>query len=613
MRVPFFWPAALSAYGDGFRAFIPARLPIDTHFLMTRLHCLLPMVSLSLVPTWVGAQAPDFVTTVKPILEAACVHCHCEAKAKGDLRLDTKAEAFKPIDGTPMIVPGKPEESKVYTSTLLAPDHDDLMPPAKDGPALAPEQTGILKAWITTGATWPEGVTLTQQPRVAFVRDVQPILEQNCVSCHNAEKTKGGLDLSTKELAFKGGEEKGAGVTPFNLEKSSLYALTLLPKDDDSLMPPQGAPWPEGLKLKAQEKKQDRPPNPDNFALVQKIHALIVEKSAADTAEAAMKAFTTTVPKTGAVYEMLPIKGGEFLMGSPETEKHRNPDEGPQTKVKVAPFWMGKLEVTWNEYLPFQITPIDRYKDGARKTPNPADPIVDVVSSPTTPYTEMSFGMGQETFPAIAMTEHGALKYCEWLSAQTGHFYRLPTEAEWEYACRAGTTTAYSFGDDDSKLGDYAWFYDNSPDSYQKTGTKLPNPWGLHDMHGNVIEWTLDAYDPQGYQKLGGSATNPWTKLNTLWGRVARGGSWNDGDPTSLGALRSAARRVSKEGWKQQDPQLPKSMWYLTDTKWLGFRLVRPLRIPSAEEMFYIWNCGRPEQLPALLEVNGVKTESLPK
>jgi formylglycine-generating enzyme required for sulfatase activity len=207
----------------------------------------------------------------------------------------------------------------------------------------------------------------------------------------------------------------------------------------------------------------------------------------------------------------------------------------------------------------------------------------------------MSFGMGQEGFPAIAMTEHGALKYCQWLSAQTGHFYRLPTEAEWEYACRAGTTTAYSFGNEPALLRDYAWFFENSPNGYQKVGQKKPNPWGLHDMHGNVVEWVLDQFDPGTYATWSSQGVaNPWQRPRTLYPHTVRGGSWDD-NPEDL---RSAARRGSKESWKQQDPQLPKSIWYHTDTKWLGFRLCRPLRIPTPEEMLEVWNSGRPETPP---------------
>ena len=104
--------------------------------------------------------------------------------------------------------------------------------------------------------------------------------------------------------------------------------------------------------------------------------------------------------------------------------------------------------------------------------------------------------------PAISMTHHAAMEYCRWLSAKTGKTYRLPTEAEWEYACRAGTKTAYSFGDDPTKLGEYAWYADNSDGTPQIGGKKKPNPWGLYDMHGNVAEWCVDQYDKDFYSTL---------------------------------------------------------------------------------------------------------------
>jgi formylglycine-generating enzyme required for sulfatase activity len=193
--------------------------------------------------------------------------------------------------------------------------------------------------------------------------------------------------------------------------------------------------------------------------------------------------------------------------------------------------------------------------------------------------------MGIEGFPAVSMTHHAAAKYCEWLSARTGHFYRLPTEAEWEYAARAGTTTAYSFGDDPAPLADYACF---GTEKYAKVGARKPNPWGLHDMHGNVAEWTLDQYEPDAYARLKQGATPGWVRSTRPYPHVIRGGSWNDGPPL----LRSAARRGSSPEWKKDDPGLPKSVWYLTNAPWVGFRLVRPRVIPSAEEMFRCWNNG---------------------
>ena len=186
------------------------------------------------------------------------------------------------------------------------------------------------------------------------------------------------------------------------------------------------------------------------------------------------------------------------------------------------------------------------------------------------------------------MTEHAALKFCQWLSAQTGHFYRLPTEAEWEYAARAGTTTAYFWGDDPAQMGEYAWFFDNADGKTQPVGKKKPNPWGLYDIAGNCTEWTLDQYDPKFYSTLTAGVTNPWKAPSTLYPRSVRGGSWDD-DPKDL---RSAARRFSKDSWKVQDPQLPKSIWYHTNAQFLGFRLVRPLKVPTPDEMQMYWNLG---------------------
>jgi formylglycine-generating enzyme required for sulfatase activity/mono/diheme cytochrome c family protein len=568
----------------------------------------------AVMPLTAADPAPDteayFTRFVQPVLESTCVHCHNADQQKGDGRLDTLENAHKGGENGAWLVPGKPEESKLYTSTRLPADDDMVMPPSKE-PALTAVQSDHLKAWITAGAKWPAGLTLATQPRMQFVRDIQPILEQNCVSCHRPEKLKGDLDMTTLAATIKGGEN-GTSLVAFDPDASPLYTHTTLKEDDDELMPPvksggplkaeqqeklkrwvqQGAPWPEGVVLVPKTKTEDRPPSPDTIELTGKVRELIVAGSKEASADQ-LKAYQETVKKTGKEFAMVPIPGGEFLMGSPETEKDRKPDEGPQVKVKIEPFWMGATEVTWDLYMPFMVTPDARWKDGSKKTLNPKDEPVDATSSPTAPYTDMTFGMGQDGYPAISMTEHAANKFCQWLSAQTGHFYRLPTEAEWEYAARAGTTTAWSFGDDASKIGDYAWYFENSDGKTQQVAQKKPNPWGLYDIHGNAAEWTLDQYDPAYYGAMAalvqtGAAPLPWNKPVTLYPRSVRGGSWDD----YLKDLRSAARRGSKDTWKVMDPQLPKSIWYHTSAQFLGMRLVRPLRVPSVEEMHDAWNLG---------------------
>ncbi len=329
-----------------------------------------------------------------------------------------------------------------------------------------------------------------------------------------------------------------------------------------------------------------------------------IAASSKESAEGEMKLYTNTIPGTTANYAMVPIKGGEYTMGSPDSEPGRNPDEGPQHKVKLDPFWMQQCEVTWDEYEIFM------FSENKTKDSTYASAEADATSKPTKPYVEMSFGMGKDRFPAISMTQHAANKYCEWLSAKTGHFYRLPTEAEWEYACRAGTTDAWSFGNDGAQLVNYGWFADNCDDGkYRKVGQKKPNPWGLYDMHGNVAEWCLDRYQADYYKLARDTVINPWNKgaqpanpadapgdvPAVSWNKTAkpyphvvRGGGF-DGEAA---LSRSAARRFSDKTWKIQDPQLPKSIWYLTDAQFLGFRIVRPLKVPSAAEMFEYWNNG---------------------
>ncbi len=454
---------------------------------------------------------------------------------------------------------------------------------------------------VCVGAALPAGAA----GKIDFSADIQPILEFNCVSCHYEGHAKGGLRLDIKAGAFKGGDT-GAGIVPGNPAKSLLYTAVSVGVDDDALMPPkpkggplakelieklkqwieENAPWPEGLKL-TQKKKEETNTGVDEKQKVAEIYKLILSKHSA-ISEAQMKAVTNTIPGSTVSYGLVPIPGGEFVMGSPETETGRRRDEGPQHKAKVSPFWMGQCEVTWNEYELFMFPDQERKFKNEIATDPHVDKVSDAVARPTKPYVEMSFGMGKDGYPAISMTQHAANKYCQWLSAKTGEFYRLPTEAEWEYACRAGTTTKYFFGDDESKLGEYEWFEKNSDFKYQKVGRKKPNPWGLYDMHGNAAEWCLDQYEPNYQSRATAVSPDAWIKQRTPYQQVVRGGSWDD----TPEKLRSAARRASDKSWKQQDPQLPKSIWFLTDAQFLGFRLVRPLNIPSEDEMFRYWNNG---------------------
>ncbi|HJQ23003.1 MAG TPA: SUMF1/EgtB/PvdO family nonheme iron enzyme [Blastocatellia bacterium] len=284
-----------------------------------------------------------------------------------------------------------------------------------------------------------------------------------------------------------------------------------------------------------------------------------------------MRPYNETIPGTNVKFEMMPVPGGEFIMGSPATEPGRAPDEGPPHAVQIRPFWIGKFEVTWDEYDQFAFnTSLNEEREAQATKPATAD----AVTRPTPPYADESFGFGKGRMPAISITHHAAMEYCRWLSERTGKTYRLATEAEWEYACRAGSKTAYAFGDDVKKLGEYAWFADNADAQPHPVGRKKPNAWGLYDMHGNVAEWVLDEYDKDFYATLQARAVNPLRMpTEKRYPNVVRGGSWDD----DAGRLRSAARRASTSEWSKRDPQRPQSIWWHTEAIMVGFRIVRPL------------------------------------
>lgn len=381
------------------------------------------------------------------------------------------------------------------------------------------------------------------------------VLEKHCLACHGAEKGLSGLRLHTRAAALKGGN-RGSALIPDDPAKSLLYSTTELAPGTTLAMPPggpripapdrailkawvtAGAPWPDTLTLKLAQPKIK-----DDQALVARLH-LTMEQATE------LNPYKRIIPNSTVEFEMLPVPGD----------------------AKVAPFWMAKYEVTWDEYRLFMFQNLANEARGA-------EPALDAISRPTKPYVEMSFGMGINGFPAISMTQHAANKFAQWLSAKTGQFYRLPTEAEWEHACRLGDTEA-------TPVNDRSWFVDNSPESYQQVGKKKPNKLGLFDMLGNVAEWTLDQYDEKSYGKP--LPSEGYILSTKPYPHVAKGGAWSD-PAQKLGC---GQRIWSDPQWKMQDPQLPKSIWYLTDAQFLGFRLVRPLKVPSAAQMFRYWNNG---------------------
>ena len=269
-------------------------------------------------------------------------------------------------------------------------------------------------------------------------------------------------------------------------------------------------------------------------------------------------------------FKMVPIPAGSFTIGSDQKEKGHNADEGPKKEIKMVAFWMGAYEVTRDELDVF-------LKDETTSINNS----VDAITRPSPQYVDLSWGMGKAGgYPANSMSQRTAIMFCKWLYEKTKVFYRLPTEAEWEYACKAGTKTAYFFGDDEKDLDKYAWYEKNSADAFHKVGQKLPNPWGLYDILGNITEWTLDHYDSTAYEKI---ANQQWNiePNDAKYPKTLKGGSFFD----LAKDLRSAKRIHSDPIWNRRDPQIPRSKWWLTEAMHVGIRLVRPLHTPTKEEI----------------------------
>jgi formylglycine-generating enzyme required for sulfatase activity len=279
---------------------------------------------------------------------------------------------------------------------------------------------------------------------------------------------------------------------------------------------------------------------------------------------------------------MTAIPGGEFMMGSPKDEPLRKENEGPQVKVKLDPFFIAETEVSWNEFLAwFNATT----SEGRMEEGNQAE--VDAFSGATPPWGAPDQGWGKGLRPAITMTHHAATEYCRWLSHITGKKYRLPTEAEWEYAARGGTTGPYFFdgnprdyttttlwnrlfGADTTTINSNIIYKQNSSLKTQLPASVRPNQFGLKNMLGNVAEFCLDWYSPNIYEQHEGIVSNP-TGPASGKEHVIRGGSFlSDAMDT-----RSASRaQTQTKNWLKTDPQIPKSIWWYSDATHVGFRVV---------------------------------------
>jgi len=309
-----------------------------------------------------------------------------------------------------------------------------------------------------------------------------------------------------------------------------------------------------------------------------KIHTELTEVKGFET-------FEEKLPGTSVSFKMVAIPGGTFKMGSPGDESFRGIDEGPVRDVAVDSFWIAEIETSWSEYMAFFAA---TGSQGRKEAQEVVDEETDGISGATPPWGAPDQGWGRGTRPAITMSHHGAQTYCRWLSQVTGRKYRLPTEAEWEYAARGGTSTSYFFegspkdfepggflknlfGSKNENINNYAVWYGNSPAKTQQPESVEANPFGLKSMLGNVAEFCLDYYDPQVYAKYPkGVVKNP-RGPRTGAEHVVKGGSFKN----SAKDLRAARRDFTKtEAWLVTDPQIPKSIWWYSDVKDVGFRVV---------------------------------------
>lgn len=337
-----------------------------------------------------------------------------------------------------------------------------------------------------------------------------------------------------------------------------------------------------------------------------------------------MVPYTETIPGTDVTIEMLPVPGGVFTFGSAVDDTERGQYELDAVQVELPPFWIAKHETTWAAYWQYMklnddfakfesiegnLTSDDTALSAAAKQVveklsaiaavlDTEVSYVDGVTAPTALYDpSTTYENGEDPqLPAATMTPYAARQFTKWLSKTTDSQYRLPTEAEWEYAARAGSETPYPAGDEPESLADFAWYDENSDYVTHKVGQKKPNAWGIHDMIGNVAEFVIDEYSDK-LERPAGSTLSweeaiHWPTSNEA--RVVRGGFYD-----STGEeCRTTSRFYSEDvDWKASDPNSPLSPWWYADypSTGVGFRIVRSLKPLSPELVVKFWEFDSPE------------------
>ncbi len=257
--------------------------------------------------------------------------------------------------------------------------------------------------------------------------------------------------------------------------------------------------------------------------------AVLPMVGADDKAKLEVVTETVKVPTSVGEFQMVKLPAGKVVLKD---------KEGKDREVEVKPIWIGQHEMTWDTY--------DIYWQRLDLTLAQVKAGVDAESRPSKPYAGPDRGWGRQGSPAMGIHFEQAQRYCDWLSKMTGKKYRLPTEAEWEYACRAGGAPVQP---SKAELKEMAWYAVNSDDQTQPVGKKKPNAWGLYDMLGNVGEWV--------------------TLLDG--GEAIAGGSYRD----EAVDVNSARREKFDKSWQRNDAQLPKGKSWLSDGAHVGFRVVR--------------------------------------